>query len=223
MAGWDNYSLGDKQWRIEKRDLTTGALIAAFGTAGVVTSNPSAGDDCAQAITADASGIYVAGFDKFPGNDEWRIEKRDLTTGALACTTTSNPSVGFDVVRAITAYASGLYVAGLDESLGDIEWRIEKYDGVCVSSVIEGLESKKGISIYPNPFNYSVTIQLSSTINNGELNIFNLYGQTTKTINNISGDKIIINRDNLPSGLYFIRLTEENKTIAADKLVITDK
>ncbi|MBI3502927.1 MAG: hypothetical protein HY063_14140 [Bacteroidetes bacterium] len=33
----------------------------------------------------------------------------------------------------------------------------------------------------------------------------------------------VISRDNLASGLYFVRLTEENKTIAIDKLVITDE
>ena len=78
------------------------------------------------------------------------------------------------------------------------------------------------ISVYPNPFNSSTTIQFNSTINNGELNIFNLYGQKIKTINNITGNKIKIDRDNLPSGIYFIRLTQDNKTITTDKLIITD-
>ncbi|MBI3502930.1 MAG: T9SS type A sorting domain-containing protein [Bacteroidetes bacterium] len=34
---------------------------------------------------------------------------------------------------------------------------------------------------------------------------------------------VTFSRDNLASGLYFVRLTEENKTMAIDKLVITDK
>ena len=78
VAGWN--AANGAQWRIEKRNLTTGALDAAFGTAGVVISNP--GTD-ARAITADATGIYVAGYDWSPGNIQWHIEKRDLTTGSL--------------------------------------------------------------------------------------------------------------------------------------------
>ena len=49
-----------------------------------------------------------------------------------------------------------------------------------------------------------------------------MYGQKIKTINNITGNKIKIDRDNLPSGIYFIRLTQDNKTIITDKLIITD-
>jgi hypothetical protein len=82
--------------------------------------------------------------------------------------------------------------------------------------------NEQQVLIYPNPFNYSATIQFNSTLVNAELNIYNLYGQKIKTINNISGDKIKIDRENLSSGIYFIHLTQDNKTITKDKLVITD-
>ena len=39
---------------------------------------------------------------------------------------------------------------------------------------------------------------------------------------NISGKTISLSRVNLPSGIYFIRITEENKIIAVEKLIITD-
>jgi hypothetical protein len=48
-----------------------------------------------------------------------------------------------------------------------------------------------------------------------------LYGQTVKQIKNISGETITLYRDNLPIGLYFIQLTQDNKTYT-DKLVIAD-
>ena len=135
VAGYD-FSPGNSQWRIEKRNLTTGALIAAFGTSGVVTSNPSANPDEAYAITADASGIYIAGFSGSPGatDYQWRIEKRDLTTGLLITgfgasgVVTTNPSTGYDYIFAITADANGIYVAGTDALGGNNEWRIEKRD-----------------------------------------------------------------------------------------------
>jgi hypothetical protein len=50
-----------------------------------------------------------------------------------------------------------------------------------------------------------------------------VFGHRVKEIKNINGQEIVFNRGNLPCGLYFVHLKEENKTIAADKLVITDK
>ena len=120
VAGVDS-STGDPQWRIEKRSLTTGEVI------WTQTSNPSSGDDGVQAITVDATGIYVAGFDSLPGNDQWRIEKRSLTTGEVIWTQTSNPSSDYDYANAIAVDATGIYVAGVDSLLGDYQWHIEKH------------------------------------------------------------------------------------------------
>ena len=60
-------------------------------------------------------------------------------------------------------------------------------------------------------------------LNNATLTVYNSFGQAVAQIKNISEQAITLHRDNLASGLYFIRLTEENKTISVDKLVITDK
>jgi hypothetical protein len=77
-------------------------------------------------------------------------------------------------------------------------------------------------SIFPNPFNSSTTIQINGNLKNATLTICNSYGQTVKQINNIPGQTVSLSSDNLSNGLYFIRLTEENKIIAVDKLIITD-
>lgn len=52
--------------------------------------------------------------------------------------------------------------------------------------------------------------------------VYNSFGQTIKQIKNISGKTITLHRDYLPMGLYFIHLTQDNKTITTDKLIITD-
>ncbi len=82
--------------------------------------------------------------------------------------------------------------------------------------------TKHIFSIFPNPFISSTTIQTIGNLKNATLTICNSYGQTVKQVKNISGHKVSLLRDNLPSGLYFIRLTEENKIIAVKKLIITD-
>jgi hypothetical protein len=85
---------------------------------------------------------------------------------------------------------------------------------------IETSENK--ISIYPNPFNSFTTIQFNSTPQNAELNIYDVCGQKIKSIKNISTDKIEIDRGDLPSGIYFVRLMEKNKLIETEKIIITD-
>lgn len=66
------------------------------------------------------------------------------------------------------------------------------------------------------------TLQSSDQLNNATLTLYNNYGQTVKKINNISEHTFSIYRDHLKSGLYLIKLTEENKIIATKKLLISD-
>lgn len=82
--------------------------------------------------------------------------------------------------------------------------------------------NKTNFSVIPNPFISSTTIQTIGNLKNATLTIYNSYGQTLKQVKNISGQTVFLSRDNLPSGLYFIRLTEENKIIAVEKILITD-
>lgn len=82
--------------------------------------------------------------------------------------------------------------------------------------------TNKNISISPNPFISSTTIKSIDNLKNATLTIYNSFGKALKQINHISGKTISLLRYNLPSGLYFIRLTEENKMIAVEKLVITE-
>ncbi|TAL63071.1 MAG: T9SS type A sorting domain-containing protein [Bacteroidetes bacterium] len=77
-------------------------------------------------------------------------------------------------------------------------------------------------SVYPNPFSSQTTLQTDNLFNNVTLTVYNSFGQIVKQIKNISGQTITLYRDNLAGGLYFIRLTQDGKVIATDKLVITD-
>ncbi len=54
----------DTQLRLERRDLTTGALDADFGTAGVINYNPTEYNDRAYGVVLDNSGVYFSGMDE---------------------------------------------------------------------------------------------------------------------------------------------------------------
>jgi len=131
VAG-DDSSLGNAQWRIEKRSLASGNLDPEFGTSGVATSNPGSGTDIPQTIAIDSTAMYVVGYDSSPGNNQWRIEKRNLTDGYLVYefgtygVVTVNPGSGSDLARGISIDSTAMYVVGWDSSPGNNQWRIEK-------------------------------------------------------------------------------------------------
>ena len=80
----------------------------------------------------------------------------------------------------------------------------------------------KNINIYPNPFSAQTTLQTENLFKGATLTVYNSFGQQVKQLKNISGHTITLHRENLPSGLYLIQLTQDSKVITADKLVITD-
>jgi hypothetical protein len=78
------------------------------------------------------------------------------------------------------------------------------------------------ISIYPNPLTESATLKTDKGLVNANLFVINCLGQIVKQIKDISGQTYTIQRGNLSSGLYFIKLVQDNKRIAVGKLVITN-
>jgi hypothetical protein len=77
-------------------------------------------------------------------------------------------------------------------------------------------------STSPNPFSTQTTLHAGIPLHNATLTVDNCFGQTVKQIKNIRGQTVTLSRDNLPSGLYFIRLMQEGKILATDKLIIAD-
>lgn len=109
-------------------------------------------------------------------------------------------------------------------------------DTACVPSIAQStieLYDKTGLNIFPNPFSTSTTLQSSVSLQNATLSVYNTMGQEVKQLTNISGQSITLQRGNLPSGIYFIRLTIPSpagggtqgggtEVIATHKLIITD-
>lgn len=88
------------------------------------------------------------------------------------------------------------------------------------SKDIEG--SFDHFTIFPNPFSTQTTLQTTKFLNNGTLKVYNSMGQEVAQLNNIVGQSISFNRGHLVSGLYVIRITENNKLIGVKKLIITE-
>ncbi len=108
----------------------TGVLDPAFGTGGVVTSDPGGLTSGATAVARDADSLYVAGFDSAPGAYEWRVEKRTLLDGSLESGFGVNGVIqgGSGPAQALAIAIDGtfMYLAGYDTVAGQAACRIEK-------------------------------------------------------------------------------------------------
>ena len=82
--------------------------------------------------------------------------------------------------------------------------------------------SESGINIYPNPFSSETTVQANIPMKNATLTVHNNLGQQIMQLTNIYGNTVSLKRGGLSSGLYFIRLKEDNKTLATKKIIVKD-
>lgn len=92
------------------------------------------------------------------------------------------------------------------------------------TTVIKENESINEIyfEISPNPFSNETNLKINQNLKNATLTIYNSFGETVKQIKKISGMTFTFHRDKLASGIYFICLSQENKIIGMNKIVVTD-
>ena len=91
----------------------------------------------------------------------------------------------------------------------------------CITGISE-IEKETNFTVFPNPFTSETTLKINDNVKNLSLTIYNAFGQEVKQEKNISAPTLILKRENLPSGVYFLRLTQDNKVIATKQLVITN-
>jgi hypothetical protein len=92
----------------------------------------------------------------------------------------------------------------------------------CTTGIVSNSSINLDLELYPNPFSIETTLRTNDFFNNTTLTVYNSIGQQVKQIKNISGQAITLSRENIPSGLYFIRVSQDNKTFGTEKLLITD-
>ena len=77
------------------------------------------------------------------------------------------------------------------------------------------------LEIYPNPFDTYTNIQFENPRNEDlEIWVLNPLGQVVRTIKDITGDQIRIEKEDLTSGMYFVQLRKDWKLLANQKLIV---
>jgi len=121
-------------------------------------------------------------------------------------------------------YMDSSFILGPDtlSLTGDEDVFVAKFSLKCSSESIDEYNSNEYVLLSPNPFSSETTIKTNKNLNGADLTVYSIFGQEVKNIKNISGQTVKLHRGNLPNGIYFIRLTQDSKTIATGKLIITD-
>nr|WP_294859352.1 T9SS type A sorting domain-containing protein [uncultured Fluviicola sp.] len=125
--------------------------------------------------------------------------------------------------RAMSIQGDGkMLLGGVSYIDSTTDFSVARYNTDAFGSVDESCCKEFACSIYPNPLNTSGTLQFNAPLTHAELKIYTMYGQEVMYIKNISDQEFVLSRSNLSAGTYFIRITEDQKSIATEKLVISD-
>lgn len=143
-------------------------------------------------------------------NSQLGIINNPNSSGA-SCFYTGN---GMSISPATNNTSLPLFIAGYNYTNRPIAKCADKLD-------IDENAASFPMRIYPNPSTSQTTIHMGITLNNAKLTISNMYGQTLKQIKNISGKSIGLPCDDLPNGIYFIHMIENDKVIGMEKLIIS--
>ncbi len=88
-----------------------------------------------------------------------------------------------------------------------------------ITSTFENQNNWDKITVYPNPLKTSATIEFQNPENKAyTLALTNINGKALRTINHITDNKVKIEKNDLPSGIYFIELRGDK--IFRDKIII---
>jgi hypothetical protein len=83
------------------------------------------------------------------------------------------------------------------------------------------MDENSKMEVYPNPFSSQTTIAFSDNFTRGNLSIYDLSGREMMQFPVSAGMKsFTLNRNELESGIYFCKLSDENGSIIAIKKII---
>ncbi|MBK9716660.1 MAG: T9SS type A sorting domain-containing protein [Saprospiraceae bacterium] len=211
---------------------TNGSLDNNFGTDGKVTTAVGNSKDVAHSIVIQSDNKIIAAgqsnhsFALMRYNTDGSLDNIFDTDGKVF----TDIGNGDDGAFSIAIQNDGKIVAAGFSNNGPVHYypthiAVVRYNNTNSVSINETAGYSKEMFVFPNPFSTYATLQTSNILKNPRLTFYNLYGQSVKQITSLTikfGNTISFNRDNLPTGTYFIQLIDDNQIISTNKLVITD-
>ncbi len=177
--------------------------------------------DTITSVSNNQDDAFVAGLNNL-GKAKWVVHgggvnpdmgKGIATTNTGSCFTTgffgTAASFGTINVNGFSTTDNSLFVAKVDSTTI-----------VNPSTVTEDNINLKGVVVYPNPSDTDVTVQFETSVSVGEISVelYDGVGKIVKhktvvseTKNSQDIKQVKLNREGLPSGLYFVKIQAGNK------------
>jgi hypothetical protein len=201
-----------------------------------------------QKVSARDSFVKLTGYYLFEGNlqDSIYLESKvtsdgkAFTTGAQKVYATT--SFQFDTVDQYTkftitynyqqrpdqdsiylemAYHSRVGDPSVADSSSTLRLRLDSFavNTTTATGGIENQEQPSQLSIRPNPASQSIKVRTSSSLTGSTIELYNSTGKRVQTYQQLRGRELQISVEELPSGLYFLKLNKAN-TVTTRKVFI---
>lgn len=97
--------------------------------------------------------------------------------------------------------------------------RIYQFDTLLVTNTLNIFQDNP-VQLSPNPFVNEATIKFPHELQSVTFSLYNLLGEKVKTISDVTGESLQINRGNLQSGVYIFEVMEQGNRIGRGKAII---
>ncbi len=219
----------DENYRFRMVTTTTGIISTIAGTG--VSGYTGDGGLATSAEIGDCEGLDVdtCGNIYFSDGNANNIRKIDKSSGIInlfAGGGTSGLGDGGPAISAQLNVPTGIVIDQFSNMfIADFgNDRIRKITGLsnCYNSIEEKIDKIK-IDFFPNPFNKTATLVIKSEkvkIENADLKLTDIFGRTVKVVSNINKKEILLERENLETGIYFYQLINNDRVIATGKFIV---
>ncbi len=223
-GGWTGTELaGTDQGKAIEYSTTTGRVYIT----GMSSETVSGGG------AADVN-LTTIGYSASNGSMVWGPASYDSNTDAVPGDDETYWS------HSMRVYYSGCYTSDIILVTGGTLVTNQSFDYVTIQygqgsgSCSEGPEGRMANSasqtlvpvaeLHPNPFSTSAELRMDPNleITHASLLIIDVTGRVVATISGISATNVTIDRGNLPKGLYFFKVVQENALLAHGKFTLVD-
>lgn len=181
--------------------------------------------DYGYALDKTSDGGYIiGGYATFTAQDSYIIKTDFLgNSGNVECYQATPPSITTSSLTLFSAQSTSVSYGNSSTMPYPITGKGAVITSICRLYTGEQYQYSENsdFRIYPNPTsNYSTLEFKNKTKEHCTLTLYNVCGQLVRTIDNITNEKVEIEKNNLINGFYFFQLQASGQILASGKLVI---
>lgn len=90
----------------------------------------------------------------------------------------------------------------------------------CFTTSVLADDPERNIKIYPNPFSIQTVIEAGNFNHETTMTLYNSHGQLVRHTNHNDGNHIILERNGLPAGSYFLKLQDHHHVSVSRVIII---